>query len=220
MKLKLPLFFIALLLCSGVYAQKAIPFAPEIKAFKQQDSVDMPKPGQVLFIGASSIRLWPDLKQRFASVPIVQRGVGGSELWQWVDYFMPSIVYPYKPRKIFLYAGENDIAVSKKTAAQVYASFLQFHARLRQQMPDVQFYYMSIKPCPSRLKFREECAALDKMVKGFISTHPKNNTYVNLSNTVLNAQMMPDSSLFKKDMLHLNDKGYDKWQAVLQPYVK
>jgi hypothetical protein len=32
--------------------------------------------------------------------------------------------------------------------------------------------------------------------------------------------MQPDSSLFESDLLHLNKTGYDKWQAVLQPYVK
>ncbi len=101
MKLKLTFLFAALIVCANLHAQTGFPFDKEVQAFKHQDSLNFPKPNGVLFIGASSIRKWDDLEQRFSGVPIIKRGVGGSELWQWAQYYMPYLVYPYHPRKIF-----------------------------------------------------------------------------------------------------------------------
>jgi hypothetical protein len=219
MKLKLTLFFIAFVFCANLYGQAAIPFANEVKAFKHQDSLNFPKPNSVLFIGASSIRKWTDLEQRFPGVPIIKRGVGGSELWQWVQYYMPDLVFAYHPRKIFLYAGENDMAVGKKTLDETFAAFTKFYAMMRAQLPDVEFYWLAQKASPSRPKFIAKGIELNNMVKIYIANKPK-NTYIDLATPILNEKMQPDSSLFVKDMLHLNSKGYDKWQAVLQEYVK
>src|SRR5882757_9474924 len=105
MKLKLFLFLIGCAFTANVFAQQGFPFDNEIRAFKHQDSISFPKPGGILFIGSSSIRLWDDLEQRFAGKPIIKRGVGGSQLEQLVDYYTPYILFPYQPRKIFIYAG-------------------------------------------------------------------------------------------------------------------
>jgi hypothetical protein len=219
MKLKLALFFAALIFCTNLYAQTGFPFAKEVQAFKHQDSLDFPKPNGVLFIGASSIRKWTDLEQRFSGVPIIKRGVGGSELWQWEQYYMSYLVFPYHPRKIFLYAGENDMAIGKKTVDETYTSFVKFYEMMRKELPDVEFYWLAQKASPSRPKFIAAGIALNNRVKTYIANKPK-NTYVDLATPILNEKMQPDSSLFLKDMLHLNSKGYDKWQAVLKDYVK
>ena len=40
-----------------------------------------PKPGGVLFVGSSSIRMWSDLETDFKSLPVVvKRGFGGSRM--------------------------------------------------------------------------------------------------------------------------------------------
>jgi lysophospholipase L1-like esterase len=219
MKLKLAFLFAAFIVCTNLYAQSGFPFAKEVQAFKHQDSLEFPKPNGVLFIGASSIRKWADLEQRFTGVHIIKRGVGGSELWQWAQYYMPYIVFPYHPRKIFLYAGENDMAVGKKTLDQTFEAFTRFYTVMRKELPDVEFYYLAQKASPSRPKFIALGIELNNRVKAYIADKPK-NIYVDLATPILNDKMQPDSSLFVKDMLHLNSKGYDKWQAALQDYVK
>jgi lysophospholipase L1-like esterase len=132
---------------------------------------------------------------------------------------MPDLVFPYHPRKIFLYAGENDMAIGKKTLADTFTAFTKFYGMMRAQLPDVEFYYLAQKASPSRPKYIAPGVELNNMVKAYIANKPK-NTYVDLATPILNEKMQPDSALFVKDMLHLNSKGYDKWQAVLQEYVK
>jgi len=62
-------------------------------------------------------------------------------------------------------------------------------------------------------------AKANKLVKNYLASKP-NSTYIDVGAVVLkNNSSVPDSSLFKADYLHLNSKGYDKWQKVLEPYV-
>ncbi len=171
-----------------------------------------------MFIGSSSIRLWTDLGQRFAGKPIIRRGVGGCELWQIVDYYMPYILFPYHPRKIFIYAGENDVA-GGKSGTFVFAEFKTLLAMIDKQLPGAKVYFMSIKPSPSRAKYFGETAIANRLIKNYIAGKP-NCTFIDVSSVILkDHSAVPDSSLFLSDYLHLNSKGYDKWQKVLGPYV-
>jgi hypothetical protein len=219
MKAKLILLFLSLTFCAQLHAQTGFPFDNEIRDFKRQDSLKFPPKNGILFIGSSSIRKWTDLEQRFANEPIIRRGVGGCELWQIVDYYTPYILFPYQPRKIFIYAGENDIAAGK-TGKFVFDEFQKLWEMINKKLPDATIYFMSIKPSPSRAKFFNEVEIANNLVKNYLSTKP-NSTYIDVSTTILKRNSsVSDSSLFENDLLHLNRKGYDKWQEILKPYVK
>ena len=219
MKLKLFLFLVGCAFIGKVSAQQGFPFDNEIRAFKHQDSLSFPKPGGILFIGSSSIRLWNDLEQRFAGKPIIKRGVGGSTLSQLVDYYTPYILFPYQPRKIFIYAGENDIA-DGKSAPFVAKEFAKLWPLLHQKLPKAEIYYLSIKPSPVRAKYYATVAQANGLIKTYLKNKPGSH-FVDLVSAIYKpGTTTPDSSLFKGDYLHLNTKGYDKWQSVLQPMVK
>src|ERR1700742_670215 len=142
MRTKLAFLLLFLAFTTPVFAQHGFPFDNEIRDFKHQDSLSFPPKNGILFIGSSSIRKWTDLEQRFAGKPIIRRGVGGCELWQVVDYYTPYILFPYQPRKIFIYAGENDIAAGK-TGQFVYEEFEKLFGMIRKQLPDAKIYFLS-----------------------------------------------------------------------------
>lgn len=218
MKIKLLGLLAGILFSTATFAQTGFPFDNEIREYKYQDSLGMPKPGGYLFIGSSSIRKWTDLDKRFADQPIIKRGVGGSELWQWIKYYMPYVVYPYQPSKIFLYAGENDIA-GGRTAQQVEADFETFWKLTRQQLPKAEIYFMSIKMSPVRAKSYNEVLLADQMIKKYLKGKPHGH-YIDVNTVLFNPKTsLPDSSLFNSDYLHLNRKGYDRWEQVLKKDV-
>jgi len=218
MKIKILLLVFGLAFTTPVFAQTGFPFANEIRAFKHQDSLSFPKPGGILFIGSSSIRLWGDLEQRFPNAPIIKRGVGGSQLWQFVDYYTPYILFPYQPRKIFIYAGENDIAAGK-SGETVADEFTKLWIMINQKLPSAEIYFMAIKPSPSRAKYFDEVIKANTLIKAYLGDKPKSH-FIDVATSIYkDGTTVPDSSLFKADYLHLNSKGYDKWQKVLQPYV-
>jgi hypothetical protein len=220
MKIKfLLLFALAIVFSTAVHAQKGFPFDNEIRDFKHQDSLNVPPKNGILFIGSSSLRKWSDLEKRFAGEPIIRRGVGGCELWQIVDYYTPYILFPYHPRKIFIYAGENDIA-GGKSGKFVFEEFEKLWVMINKQLPDATIYFMSVKPSPSRAKFIGEVNIANDLIKSYLANKP-NSAFIDVSTVILkDGTNTPDTSLFEADMLHLNSKGYDKWQSVLQPFVK
>ena len=219
MKNKLFLLFIGLFISAGAFARQGFPFDNEIRAFKHQDSISFPQKFGILFIGSSSIRKWTDLEQRYAGKPIIRRGVGGCELWQIVDYYTPYILFPYQPRKIFIYAGENDIAAGK-SAQDVATSFTKLWQMIHEKLPKAEIYFMSIKPSPVRAKYYEVVYAANDLVKTYLKDKPHSH-YVDLVPAIYKpGTTLPDSGLFNNDYLHLNTKGYDKWQKVLNPLVK
>jgi hypothetical protein len=220
MRPKLFIFFFMMMIAGiSANAQTGFPFDNEIRDFKKEDSLKFPPKDGILFIGSSSIRKWTDLEQRFSDKPIIRRGVGGCTLEQLVDYFTPYILFPYQPKKVFIYAGENDIA-GGKTGDFVADEFTKLWAMLSSKLPNAEVYFMSVKPSPSRAKFLPEVNIANAKIKAFL-TGKKKGHYIDVSTAILKpVTMQPDSSLFEGDLLHLNKTGYDKWQAVLQPYVK
>src|ERR1700748_2366385 len=150
MRTKLVFLLLFLAFTTPVFAQHGFPFENKKRDFKHQDSLNFPKPNGILFIGSSSIRKWTDLEQRFADKPIIRRGVGGCELSQLVKYYTPYILFPYHPRKIFIYAGENDIAAGESPDS-VLANVKTLWTMIAANLPDAKIYFLSIKPAPSRI---------------------------------------------------------------------
>lgn len=216
---KIFLILLGILFFIQARAQQGFPFASEIRDFKHQDSLSFPPKNGILFIGSSSIRLWNDLEQRFAGEPIIKRGVGGCEISQVVDFYTPYILFPYHPRKIFIYAGENDIAAGKSSQF-VLDEFQKLWHMIHQQLPKTQIYFLSIKPSPSRAKYFGEMINANKLIREYLADKPKSH-FIDVSSVIYKEHTsIPDSSLFKPDYLHLNSRGYDRWQRVLKPYVK
>jgi len=219
MKAKLILLFLAICISSQLHAQTGFPFDNEIRDFKHQDSLKFPPKNGILFIGSSSIRKWTDLESRFPNEPIIRRGVGGCELWQIVDYYTPYILFPYQPRKIFIYAGENDVAAGK-TGKFVFEEFEKLWEMINKKLPKATIYFMSVKPSPSRAKFIGEVNIANGLIRNYLK-NKKNSIFIDVSTVLYTpGSTTVDSSLFEGDLLHLNSKGYDKWQQVLEPFVK
>jgi lysophospholipase L1-like esterase len=90
-------------------AANAQPFANEIAAFKKQDSISFPPSHAILFVGSSSFRKWTDVQDYFPGYKIINRGFGGSTLPDVIRY-ADEIIFPYQPKQIVIYCGENDVA--------------------------------------------------------------------------------------------------------------
>jgi lysophospholipase L1-like esterase len=44
--------------------------------------------------------------------------------------------------------------------------------------------------------------------------------YFDSTTPLLSSDGKPDATLFLKDQLHLNDKGYEAWTKLLRPVIK
>jgi len=140
---------IVLLGFTEVHAQHT-PFYSNIQKFKRQDSISFPPKNAILFIGSSSFTKWTDVQDYFPGFTIINRGFGGSSLPHLILY-ANDIIFPYKPRQIVIYCGDNDLAASDTvTAETVYKRFKQLFHLVREKLPRVSIAFVSIKPSPSR----------------------------------------------------------------------
>lgn len=214
-KLKFLLSF--LLIFNFANAQNA-PFYTEIQQFKTQDSINFPPKHAILFLGSSSFRKWEDVQKYFPDYKIINRGFGGSTVPDAI-YYANEIIFPYQPKQVIIYEGDNDLASSDNiTADSVLNRFKQLFNLIRMKLPNTSIAYVSIKPSPSRKKLMPEMRKTNSLVKTFLS-HQKNAAFIDVYHAMLNKAGEPDKSIFLEDELHMNAKGYRIWQKIIRPYL-
>jgi len=209
-------FVVAWLLC--VQCLFAQPFANEIKAFKVKDSTEAPPKNAILFVGSSSFRVWSNVQEYFPGYTIINRGFGGSTFPDVIAY-ANDVIFPYQPKQIVVYCGDNDLASSDTiTAATVASRFFTLFELIRKQLPDVNISYVSIKPSPSRQKLMGKMEEANQLIAAFLAQQ-KNTSFIDVYHKMLNADGLPNKNLFTSDMLHMNLRGYAIWQTAIQPYL-
>lgn len=219
----------ALAVGPGVYARSQCPPPPppalvgepepwegEIAQFEAGDKVNPPPKGAVLFIGGSSIRLWPNIRADFPKVDVVQRGFGGTDL-HLVVHYAPRVVLPYCPRLIVVYAGDNDVAEGR-TPEEILTDFKAFVRVVRRPMPKTKIAFVAIKPSGDRVALLNKMRATNALVRQYVATD-SSLTYVDVFTPMLGPDGRPREELFQADRLHLNAQGYALWRDLLQPIV-
>jgi lysophospholipase L1-like esterase len=194
------------------------PFWGEIAAFKKQDSLRRPPEKAILFVGSSSIRKWTNVQADFPGYTIINRGFGGSSFPDVIRY-AKDIIYPYHPKQIVIYCGDNDLATSDSvTAEMVFERFLKLYNRIRSHLDTVDILYVSIKPSPSREKLVRKMEDTNDLIRDFLAKH-SHAAFIDVYHRMLTPQGHPMDDLFTEDKLHMNAKGYAIWQKVIQPYL-
>jgi lysophospholipase L1-like esterase len=210
------LLVVFLLFRASTPAQETLPFAGEIAAFKRQDSMAAPSTGQILFTGSSSFTLWKDVQDYFPGYPIMNRGFGGSSLTDLLRY-EKDIIFPYRPKQVVIYCGENDIAASDSvTGEMVFNRFKQLFSDIRNVLPGTHVMYISMKPSPSRWHMRERMRKGNELIERFLRKQHKTK-FINVWKPMLGSDGKPVHALFLDDMLHMNKSGYMIWQKMIQP---
>jgi lysophospholipase L1-like esterase len=196
----------------------AQPFIQDIAAFKKMDSVLFPPRNAILFVGSSSFTMWKDVQKYFPQFTIVNRGFGGSSLSD-VSRYAEDIIFPYQPKQIVIYCGENDIAGdSSVTGKMVYQRFVQLFNQIRDKMPDVPVAFISLKPSPSRWHLKDKMTEANKRIKKMLKKK-KATAFINVWDAMLNSDGKPMEDIFLQDKLHMNAKGYAIWQKLIEPYL-
>lgn len=219
--------FFAILLCiphglatgatATAPATQPASYEREIAAFEREDAIHPPPQNANLFIGSSSIRLWASLSEDFRGTPTIRRGFGGSAIAD-STRFAPRIVIPYHPRRIFLYAGENDLAAGR-SPQRVLADFKAFVAAVRAGLPTTDIYFISIKPSPLRVKLLDNVREANALVEAFCPSAAHVH-YIDIFTQMLDADGRPRPELFRADHLHMNAKGYAIWISKITPLLR
>lgn len=206
---------LALFLSHGAMAQAPDRWKSDMDEFAKADANIAPDLNPVLFIGSSSLRLWPDLHADFPTIPVLNRGFGGSQLSDVLHHF-DQILSHHKPRAILLYEGDNDLAAGKTTDAFI-KDLVAFHEMVRERWPEVPVGFLAIKPSPSRAKLLSLQKRTNQAVEERCATWD-GWTFLDVATPLLLPDGVPDPLYFTKDRLHMNANGYRVWRAIVQDW--
>lgn len=191
-------------------------FEPDIAAFEAEDSRVRRMPGAVVFVGSSSFRLWATLHQDLPGIVAINRGYGGSRVYDSVHY-ADRIVTPYQPRAVVFYAGDNDLQEGR-TPQEVAHDFAAFVQRVRAAQPGLPIAFVSIKPSPVRAHLLPQVRSANLLIRDYAARHQV--AYLDVYTPMLDARAQPREDLFVADRLHMNEKGYAIWAQVIGPWLR
>ena len=212
-------FSLAVLCATSLLAQQTKPpFYDDIQAFKKQDSLTPPPKDAILFVGSSSFTKWKNVQNMFPAYTIINRGFGGSSLPDVIRY-ADDVIFPYHPKQVVIYCGENDVASGNVDSKLVFERFKTLFELIRSKLPNIPIIFISMKPSPSREKFAPITVQGNQIIKNFLWTQT-NAIYLDVYKLMLDANGKNRPELFVEDMLHMNQEGYKIWQAALLPYLK
>jgi len=188
----------------------------DIQAFEREDAVVRRRAGSVVFVGSSSIRYWQSLDTDFPGVASINRGFGGSRVYDSL-YYADRIVAPYQPRAVVFYAGDNDLSEGR-TPLQVRDDFAAFVERVRAAAPQARIGFISIKPSPSRAALLPQVREANALVRAY-AQQAKGVDYLDVYTPMLQASGAPRPELFLDDALHMNRSGYEIWTDVVGAWL-
>jgi len=212
------IFLLSLLAMAGLqsFSQDKPPFWNDVKTIQEYDKIYAPPKDPILFVGSSSIRLWVDFVKTFKNYTVLNRGIGGAVTSD-IDRYLDQIVFPYHPKQIVLYVGENDI-LSAPDAETVFNSFEKLYAHIRTQLPSTAIVYLAMKGSPSRKQHQDKVVKANQLIRDFIKQQ-QHIVFLDIYAPMLDKTGEMQPRLFKNDMLHMNLDGYKIWNGLLIPHL-
>lgn len=206
---------VLIVLGRSVNAQE-IKFGDEVATLVDKFDQQGWKKGGVVFTGSSSIRLWSSLERDFPKTNAINTGFGGSQAHELLHYLDP-LVIRYAPKKVFIYIGENDIN-GGKSLRQIVTEISLIIDRIQSELPDVELYFIGVKPSPSRWEKSGQMQALNAEMNT-MALSKGNVTFISVWEKMLDKNEQPKESLFTEDRLHMNAKGYKIWKKSVKKYM-
>jgi len=207
---------LSLLLCchSNIYAQDAKRFEKEISNYLKEDASDVPtKP--ILFVGSSTIRMWKDLDVYFPNKDIINRGFGGSQMSDLL-YYADDLILKYKPVKVFIYEGDNDLAAGE-TAENILKETKNLVSKVKNSLPETEIVIISAKPSLARWNLKDKYLQLNQLFEQYC----EDNNRVTFASTwwIMLKDGKVRDDIFIEDGLHMNKIGYDLWAEVIGKFL-
>jgi len=191
-----------------------------IAELESKTEIQKPSEKAVLFVGSSSIRFWSSLEEDMAPMPVIQHGFGGAKIYD-VVYFAEPLITRWKPEKVVIFAGANDINGNDQhhlapghIAGQLRILFdIIFSAKA-----DTKVFYIAITPTLYSWDKWESVQEANRLASQVCDDYD-NAFFIETADLFLTADGKPNKNLFVFDGLHMNQAGYALWTGRIKPYL-
>ena len=170
--------------------------------------------GDIVFIGNSITELGGNWGVRFGNSKVENRGIAGDVTDGVVNRLAE--IYYYKPKKVFLKIGINDLFRAELTSEYVANNIQRIVDKIHLESPATKIYVQTILPTSNNTSLKAKIAATNTIIKNSVQT----NYYQVIDLYALfadkNDLMISNYSV---DGVHLSEAGYIIWQNYIKEFV-
>ena len=195
--------------------QEITMWEEEIESLRRKVNTTQVKDHLNAFYGSSSIRLWESMMEDLEPHPVINLGFGGSSYY-WCNYYFERVFDGLQPKKIILYAGDNDLG-TETPMPEIETNLQSLLNKIENHSPGTNIAIISVKPSPDRAYLRDSIEELNKKIK--LIVEEKGGDFIDLYSKMLSSDGSYRPALFTEDMLHMNELGYDIWKSQLMTYL-
>jgi lysophospholipase L1-like esterase len=201
----------------GIARAQVVPFEKEVREISQRLDLEGWQRGSTVFTGSSTIRMWKDLESTFPNEIILNTGFGGSKASDLQTHLFP-LVIRLEPSRVFIYEGDNDLWAGVPVA-EIMENLDAIVTRLQLTDPAMEIFLIGAKPSPSRWEKVVNYQIFNQQLKEYCLAKEK-LTFVDTWKALTDPAGNPRPELYLEDQLHLNDKGYEIWASLFEPFLK
>ncbi len=200
--------------------QKALPYQKE-KVLKIIQTARVAKANGIVFFGDSIIDGF-NLSNYFEQDDLYNCGVKGATT-DTILHLFPYAIQDYKPRKVILLVGTNDLSDRYQfDKLEIAFNIFKFLQIMELKLPNCEVVVLSPLPIDEnrkreRIKDNNQLQLLGKEIKANVA-ECTNAQYVEIYDAFKEDGQL--KSEYTTDGLHLTKAGYDKLYEVVQEYVK
>jgi len=206
------------------HGQSSLPedilkWEPDIQVFDSLNHVEQSDSLTLLVTGSSSVRIWDSIHKDLAPYQVMQRGYGGAKMTDF-SYYADRIIKPQQFKAIVVFVA-NDItgAESDRTPKEVYRLFKDLAKQVRKRNAATPLCWIEVTPTPKRWDVSQEIQEASGLIETYCNKHDDLH-FINTFDQYISPEGLPDSTFFKKDMLHLNSSGYQQWSGIIKTYLE
>lgn len=170
--------------------------------------------GDIVFIGNSITEQGGNWGQRFNNSKVKNRGIAGDVTAGVINRLAE--IYYYKPKKVFLKIGINDLFHNELTPEYVANNIKLIVDKIHLESPDTKIYVQTILPTANNNPSKERIAATNTILKAITPTNYLQ--IIDLHSRFADQNDLMVSS-YTTDGLHLTELGYLAWQYYIIEFV-
>ena len=170
--------------------------------------------GDIVFIGNSITEQGGNWAERFDNAKVKNRGIAG-DVTAGVLARLKEIYY-YKPEKVFVKIGINDLFQSDLNPEYVANNIKLIVALIHQESPTTKIYVQTILPSANNNPSKERIAATNTILKAMTPTNFLQVIDLHAAFADKNDLLIRE---YTHDGLHLTEAGYVVWQNYIKALV-
>ena len=201
-----------------------LKFYDEVAAFAHKHPPAEHQRGVVL-VGSSIARLWADVAEHLAPLPVINLGFGGCRTWE-VLANVDLLVHVYNPKVVIYYCGSNDVNFyahkehpDEAAVAKIATHVRRFRDAVHRVDPAVRIVFLSIIRAPQKEDHWDVVDDANTHIERMCAQDPITLRFVDLHGVLEDAPRVPKLQLYLPDRLHYTRPAYEAFRAVVRPVV-